>query len=184
MERWVVRGVPATVEKRRKRHQEDEQEKAIAQARREQDAPSCGCSRGLGAALAVDTARAKGRGTRHTTKSTRRSWWIIASIWPRLNRPRACLRQSVPARRTPKSGPRAWEFGSPAAAAAWAVGTAHPRKPSRRCGDWDSSARRDRRGARTLCQVIAGGSIHQCLAGSTAPAGSVLHKFLTEPLDN
>ena len=29
----------------------------------------------------------------------------------------------------PKSGPRAWKFGSPAAAAAWAVGTAHPGGP-------------------------------------------------------
>ena len=32
-------------------------------------------------------------------------------------------------------------------------------------------------GDKTLCQVIAGGSTHQCLAGSTAPAGSVLHDF-------
>ena len=38
MDRWVVRGVPVTLEKSRKRHQEDEQEKAIAQARGEQDA--------------------------------------------------------------------------------------------------------------------------------------------------
>ena len=55
----------------------------------------------------------------------------------------------------PKSGPRAWEFFSPAAAAVWAVGTA-PRRPSRRCVDWDSSARRDRRGAhrRVACREV------------------------------
>ena len=43
-------------------------------------------------------------GHRHTTICTRRSWCIIASIWPSLNRPRACLRQSVPARGTQSRG--------------------------------------------------------------------------------
>ena len=94
MDRWVVRGVPATLEKSRKRHQEDEQEKAIAQARREQDAK---------AAVKAEALELR---------------------WPWTPPPtqRPCTWQ-------PKSGPRAWEFGSPAAAAAWAVDTAHPEGP-------------------------------------------------------
>ena len=88
-----------------------------------------------------------GRGHRSSERSGHRH---TTSIWPRLNRPRACLRQSVPARH-PKSGPRAWEIDSLAAAAAWAVGTAHPEGPQE--------------GAETRT------------LSTTAPVGSVLHDF-------
>ena len=69
--------------------------------------------------MAVDTAQAK-MSHRHTTICTRSCWCIMPPCLP----PTKC-----PCTWHPKSGPRAWEFGSLAAAAAWAVGTAHPEGP-------------------------------------------------------
>ena len=108
-DRWVVRGVPATLEKSRKRHQEDEQEKVIAQARREQDAK---------AAVAAEALELRWPWTPLKRKVGAPTYDDVYEREPK----RPCTWH-------PKSGPRAWEFGSPAAAAAWAVGTAHPEGP-------------------------------------------------------
>ena len=128
MDRWVVRGVPASLEKSRKRHQEDEQEKAIAQARREQDAKAAVAAEALELRWPWTPLKRKVGAPTYDDLYEKELVHCCQHLATSESPP--CL---PPTRRPctwhPKSGPRAWEFGSPAAAAAWAVGTAHPEGP-------------------------------------------------------
>ena len=128
MDRWVVRGVPATLEKRRKRHQEDEQDKAIEQARREQDAKAAVAAGALEVRWPLTPLKRKVGAPTYDDLYEKELVHYCQHLATSESLP--CLPPTKrPCTWHPKSGPRAWEFGSPAAAAAWAVGTAHPERP-------------------------------------------------------
>ena len=146
MDRWVVRGVPATLEKSRKRHQEDEQEKAIAQARGEQDAKAAVAAEALELRWPWTPLKRKVGPPTHDDLYEKELVHHSQHLATSESLP--CLPPTKrPCTWHPKVGAQSMGIRLTGGSCCLGGGHGTPRRPSRSCRDRDSSARRGRRGA-------------------------------------